>query len=237
MSNHGGHHPATVTNMEHEDVKSSAEAKAERLKRIRRLANLSREELCAEGDINLATLISWEVGRFGGLSKKGASRVIERVAKEGVCCTPEWLLYGIGIGPEIRSNFEKIALVEEKENCSLSEKDKIIQELITFRKLNKNAIDFIINDDSMLPHYQIGDFVAGTKRVSDRINLILGLDCIIQTKDGLLIVRNLQQGPRPESFNLISTNLQSKVKDVILYDKELVSAAPIIWHRRFEPHT
>ena len=63
---------------------ASPQAKGERVKRIRHLANLSREELCAGGEINLATLISWEVGRFGGLSQKGAIRLIARVAKEGV---------------------------------------------------------------------------------------------------------------------------------------------------------
>lgn len=224
----------TKRNKGHEDMKSAAEAKAERLRRIRHLANLSREELCADGTIGIATLISWEVGRFGGLSKKGASRVIERVAKEGVFCSLEWLLYGIGVGPELRANFEKVVLSDQDEN-SLNEKEKIIEELMTFRKLNKNPIDIIINDDSMLPHYQSGDFVAGTRRSSENIKSLLGLDCIIQTKDGLMVVRNLQQGPRLESFNLVATNLHAKAKDLIFYDKELVTAAPIIWHRRFEP--
>ena len=90
-----------------EGVLASPKAKGERLKRIRHLGNLSREEFCEGSEINLATLISWEVGRFGGLSSKGAKRVIARAAKEGVFCTIEWLLYEIGVGPEVRVDYKK----------------------------------------------------------------------------------------------------------------------------------
>src|SRR5579862_8575903 len=95
------------TSLIQDNSQSSPIAKAERLKRIRNLANLSREDFC-DGDINLTTLISWEIGRFGGLSRKGASSVIARVAKEGVFVTPEWLLYEVGAGPEVRVDYKKL---------------------------------------------------------------------------------------------------------------------------------
>ena len=220
------------------DDLTSSNAKGERLRRIRHLANLSREEFCSDGDINLATLISWEVGRFGGLSSKGAARVIARVAKEGVFCSPEWLLYEVGTGPEVRADFKKLhQLAGEAEsdttnNTTSSENEKIIEELILFRKLNKNAIDFIIEDDAMFPHYRVGDYVAGTKRFGEKIKSLVTWDCIVQTNDGRIMMRNLQAGPRIKSFNLIPTNLHTKVKDSIIYDVEIVTAAPIIWHRR-----
>jgi hypothetical protein len=87
----------------------------------------------------------------------------------------------------------------------------------------------------MLPHYQLGDYVAGTKRFNEKIKLLVGHDCIVQTTDGQILMRNLQGGPRDDSFNLVPTNLQSKIKNAIIYDVELASAAPIIWHRRKEP--
>lgn len=218
-----------------EDTLSSPKAKGERLKRIRRLANLSREEFCLDSEINVATLISWEVGRFGGLSAKGASRVIARVAKEGVFCTPEWLLYEIGSGPEVKADFKKHNNQLEDMDTHVafsSEDDSIIHEVILFRKLNKHAIDYIVEDDAMLPRYGIGDYVAGTKRFGDKIKSLLTLDCIVQMSDGRILLRNLQAGPRQNSFNLIPVNLQSKVRDAILYDVTLVIAAPILWHRR-----
>src|SRR5436189_227089 len=169
-----------------EDTLTSPKAKGERLKRVRRLANLSREEFCLDGETNVATLISWEVGRFGGLSAKGASRVIARVAKEGVFCTPEWLLYEIGSGPEVKADFKKHNIQSEDidtDTTLSSEDDSIIQEVILFRKLNKHAIDYIVEDDAMLPRYCIGDYVAGTKRFGDKIKSLLTLDCIVQMSD------------------------------------------------------
>ena len=217
---------------------SSAAAKAERLKRVRNLANLSREDFCSDGTVNLTTLISWEVGRFGGLSRKGAASVTARVAKEGVFVTPEWLLYGTGNSPDVHVNFNNLSVPEAGINYEMdtsSEDARINVELMVFRKLNKNVIDFIVDDDAMLPHYRQGDYVAGTKRFNESIESLVGYDCIVQTADGRILMRNLQAGPRNISFNLVSTNLQSKVKNAISYDVELASAAPIVWHRRKEP--
>lgn len=217
---------------------SSPMVKAERLKRVRNLANLSREEFCSDGCVKLATLISWEIGRFGGISRKGAMTVIARVAQEGVFVTPEWLLHEVGVGPEVQADYKKLAKPKEKLKSNIkipSEKNRIIEELLVFKNLNKNSIDFLINDDTMLPHYQPGDYVAGTSRFDDQIKLLIGYDCIVQAKDGRIWMRHLQQGPRFDSFNLISTNLRTKEKDAIIYDIELASAAPIIWHRKTEP--
>jgi len=220
-----------------DDSLTSPKAKGERLRRIRHLANLSREDFCSDGEVNLTTLISWEVGRFGGLSAKGAARVIARVAKEGVFCTPEWLLHEIGVGPEVSADYKKTYIVVEGKADSnyLSSESTVVEELLLFRKLNKHTIDFIIEDDTMFPHYRTGDYVAGTKRFGTKMASLVGWDCIMQINDGRILMRNLQQGPRANSYNLISTNLQAKVKDTIIYDVELVAAAPVIWHRRKEP--
>jgi len=107
---------------------------------------------------------------------------------------------------------------------------------MVFRQLNKHAIDFIVDDDAMLPHYQLGDYIAGTKRFEEKILSLIGYDCIVQTVDGRIYMRNLQRGPRENSFNLVATNLQAKTQNAIIYDVELASAAPVIWHRRREPY-
>lgn len=217
-----------------DDLFASPKAKGERLRRIRHLANLSREAFCADGEINLTTLISWEIGRFGGLSKKGAARVIARVAQEGVFCTPEWLLYEIGVGPEVRGDFKKLhhqANDHDDEMTTISQNEIIVKELMFFRSLNKNTIDFIVNDDAMLPHYQVGDYVAGVKRYGSKIGSLISLDCIVQLNDGRVLMRNLQAGP-DSSFNLIPTNLKTQTCDALFYSVELIAAAPVLWHRR-----
>jgi len=226
----------SVQDKQHEliqDDPTSSKAKADRLRRVRNLANLSREAFCEGSDINLTTLISWEVGRFGGISSKGARRVISRIAKEGVFCTPEWLLFELGDGPEVKINSKKSTIQLEPQQ--LPEQDAIIEELNVFKKFNKHAVDFVIADDAMFPHYRIGDCVAGTMRYGKKIKSLISWDCIVQTSDGRTFMRNLQPGPNENTFNLLSTNLQTKAKDAILYDISLILAAPILWHRRKEP--
>ena len=60
---------------------STPEARADRLKRVRNLANLSRKEICESGDININTYKGWELARFGGLPVDGAEKIINRVAR------------------------------------------------------------------------------------------------------------------------------------------------------------
>lgn len=194
---------ANSQEIDQEQDLSSAQAKGERVKRLRNMANLSRDEFCADGETNIATLISWEVGRYGGLSAKGANRVIARVAKAGVVCPVEWLLNGTGVGPEIRTE--------------------------------QDAIDFVIQDDAMSPQYQLGDYVSGTKRYKKNIKSLLTWDCIVQTIDGRILMRNLQPGSKDNLFHLISTNLKTTAKDAFVFDVELAVAAPVIWHKRKEP--
>lgn len=71
----------------------------ERLRRIRNLANLSRKVLCDEAEININTYIGYEVGRYGGLTKKGADKIIHYLSSKGVYFSMEWLMNGVGKGP------------------------------------------------------------------------------------------------------------------------------------------
>src|SRR5262249_31447785 len=46
--------------------------------------------------ISANTLQSWEKAKAGGLTSKGAKRILSALQQEGVNCSTEWLLYGIG---------------------------------------------------------------------------------------------------------------------------------------------
>jgi transcriptional regulator with XRE-family HTH domain len=90
-----------------ESQHSSAAAKGMRLKRVRNLANLSREQLCSGSDVNIHTLIGWECGRFGGLTLVGTQRIIKRLEQEGVFCSAEWLLNENGAAPIVSTDYLK----------------------------------------------------------------------------------------------------------------------------------
>lgn len=211
----------------------TAEDRAARLRRLRNLANLSRKKMCEISGIRLDTLIGWEVARHGGLTENGAHKVINCMLSQGVKCTLEWLLYGIGEGPSVNVNYNDISLSPAKKTLLLSNEDKqIIQELMFFKMHHTDTLDYVVTDDSMSPHYQRNDYLAGIKRYKDMLHTILGLDCITQIVDGKLIFRKVLAGDETGKYNLISTNLNAQSQHLILQNIDIAYAAPVIWHRR-----
>jgi len=223
------------------DDKTTPEARARRLRRIRNMANLSRKQMCSDPSLNICTYKGWEVARYGGLPIDGAERVAKRVAEEGVVCSVEWLLYEIGQGPYIIPDFNKAKLDKTKttpKNISLpSEEERIVQEILVFRQYFPEVIDYQIADDGIIPFYAPGDFVAGSKCFGEKINTLLNQYCIVQTTDGKILVRFLKAGSAPNKFMLLCTNSQTTVNNPTLYDVELASAAPILRHYRKFNHS
>lgn len=207
---------------------SSAQARGERVRRLRNMANLSRQDMCKNGDFKIDTLIGWEVARHGGLSEKGAQKVLERVALEGVICSPEWLLQGMGNGPTIVCNID----INNNQEDLCNDEYNILEELSLFKKHYSQAIDYLITDDAMSPVYNSGDRVAGIICPQDKLNKIIGQDCIIKLEDGTLIVRRVYKGQYLNCYTLIPIHFQCLQESVILANEKLIFAAPIIWYRR-----
>ncbi len=78
---------------------SSPKARGKRLKFVRKLAGLSRKQLEKKYGISANTVQSWEVAKKGGLTERGAHRILAVIQKEGINCSIEWLLYGTGAPP------------------------------------------------------------------------------------------------------------------------------------------
>lgn len=204
---------------------SSPSEKAERVKRIRNLANLSREQFCNQGTVNPFTLKGWELGRHGGVSKAGASRIVDRVAKEGVVCSVEWIMTGAPPEPYI--------MPTSNSNSELTLSDeKILKEISLFQNMHQNAVFCEITDDALSPHLLPGDYVAGVKHVDDEIKNVLERNCIILTSDNKQVVRYLKQGTKAGFYNLISTNVNTQAPDAIYTDTKIKFAAPILRHYR-----
>lgn len=220
-----------------EDPRASPEARGGRLKRVRNLANLSRREMCDAMGLNINTLKGWELGRHGGLTVKGTEKVIQRIAQEGVHCTLDWLLYEIGAGPTVITDFIKTKAFWNPEhlpaNFSSFEEEKLIaEELQIFRQHYRHTIDFIVQDDGMLPLYRNGNYVAGVQRFSEDIDTVLEENCIVQTEEGIILLRHLRPGSKKGHYNLICINTHTTLAKPVLYDVTLVSAAPVLWQRR-----
>ena len=209
------------------------EAKGTRLKMVRNMANLSREIMCKNNRLNVNTYKGWELARYGGLPIEGAIFIANKVALEGVVCSPEWLLYEIGIGPYVIPDFKKTQKVPplERADFSLDEDQRhTCKEIILFRTQYDDTIDFKITDDGLAPHYLPKDYVAGVKHYRDQINELLDTICIVQLKSGLTYSRLLQAGSKPNTYNLVCTNPSTTVEKTTQRDVELYCAAPIMRH-------
>lgn len=221
--------------IEIKDPKSSPLARGKRLKTARMMTGLTRNGLEEKYKISASTIQSWEAAKAGGLTERGVARVLPVLHQEGVTCTADWLLYGIGTGPQ-PTNIPLPADAGELLDHRLPDEKAIIQELLTFRNLNHNSVDLIVPDDGMGPQYQLGDYVAGIRRTREEIDTVLGLNCIVQTAHNDMQFRRVKKGSRPGLYNLVCINADTEVFETTLYDQELITAAPVIWHRRCDTY-
>ncbi len=232
------------TNCSMEDLKSTSEVRAKRLMSLRRLTRLSRREFTSRYGIPAGTLQNWEDARYGGLTDKGARRMISAFNHEGISVTKLWLLHGIGSSPQISDRLYLGKLsnstappTQQPVTTSSQSFTTVVQELLLFRQLNHNTIDTIIADDGMEPRFVTNEQVAGIQRIGEEIMKIINMDCILQTAQGNILVRNLRLGSKDGYYNLACTNLNTSIFKPILYDVEIYAAAPIIWARRKDPMT
>ena len=214
------------------DERSTPEARAARVKRLRNLANLSRKEMCEDNDLNVSTLKGWEIARYGGLPLDGAHKIIKRVAREGVLCTVEWLLYEDGQPPRV--NVGQTSEPSIQDGKKQPEEVNIDEELTLFQHHYPAAIHYQISDDSMSPFYEENDVVAGIKKTGKQIDDLVGSNCIVQLATGQLLCRRLRKGKTQHSYHLACLNVETSVEAPNITDVELLSAARVIWHRKNE---
>ena len=199
------------------------------------MANLSRRMMCAQSTIKPQTLIGWEIARHGGLSKVGAKKVIERVAKEGVVCTLDWLLFGNGQGPTIIPDYpilSNVLNINEKRLSITTEDQDIMKELQLFKKHYQNTIELQLPDDGMAPFFTAGDYVAGIRVHGKQINQLINYNCIVQLKNGNILFRTIKQGEDDDCFTLTCLNSQTSLAESTVHNIKLLSAGCVIWHRK-----
>jgi transcriptional regulator with XRE-family HTH domain len=213
------------------DPKSTPQARGKRLRTARMMTGLTRKAMEKKYGVSASTIQAWEDAKASGLTERGVIRVLPVLHKEGIACKAEWLLYGIGLGPQ--QNNQPLPVVSQEEiERGLSAKKLLTQELLVFRTLHPGASDLVVFDDGMGPKFCEGDYVAGIYRSGDAIESTVGLDCIVQTSNGNTLFRRVKKSNKPGLYNLVCINLDTAITDIALYDQTLINAAPVIWHRR-----
>ncbi len=207
--------------------KSGPIARGKRLKSLRMMAGLSRKAVDESYQISSGTLQGWEDGRYGGLTQKGARRILQSMQREGVQCSLEWLIHGTGLGPQLSAPMDATL------NPSAGDDAAMVDELLYFRNRNQDIMDHIINDKLMLPCYEVGDVVAGRRRYNWReVQGLLGKNCLIQLNTGEIYLKHLKEVTLDEILHF--TMLEDSKMLSIAFDK-IRCIAPVTWHRRRDP--
>ena len=208
--------------MAKDDKKYLAESRAKRLIILRELSGLSRHALYQRYDLAPGTLQNWESARSGGLSEKGARKLISIYRAEGVYCDEQWLLHGIGTEPDYTRN---------NLNHNVKITNNIAKEILYFKKHNTYATELVVQDDAMLPWYKPGDVVMGIRVFKHDITKLIGSVCIIQTKEHGKLVRLLKPGEHEEVYTLQALNVTSNHSRACITNVALHSVASITWIR------
>ena len=183
-----------------------------RLRFIRSLSSLTRDEIEERHSIPESTLRKWETGRIP-LTEKGLNRCLEMYKKIGIIASRKWVLEGIGPRPYLSIEFG------EKEEFN----DLIINH---FKSVYNNCIVFKVTDETMLPKYSTGDIVVGNIYAGDLKDLH-NTDCIILLENDDLLLRRFVYTDST-NYTLMNTNIK-EAKYPLLINTDIKYIAPVIW--------
>ncbi|MDR1375638.1 MAG: helix-turn-helix domain-containing protein [Holosporaceae bacterium] len=223
------------TNVDQPVVHTVAQLKGRRLRMVRALTGLSRQELYEKIGIATSTMDTWESGRVE-LTEKSAERICLALQKVGIYCACEWLLTGAGIPPRAMDDVEKFVFFSNGLSAS-GEKfvtgrignkippfinNDVRRELSFFLSLHENSLFHLVEEDSHGFRYRRGDCIAGTE---NNIQTLAGKIIIAQLASEKTILCKLIKTFEDGSEVLRGRNNHPEKISI-------VKAARIIWHRR-----
>ncbi len=206
-------------------------ARAKRVLSLRTMTTLSRRAFSERYGIAPGTLQHWE-NAVPGISIQGARRLIKALESGNIHCSLEWLMHGLGAAPRLPTPRQSGPLSQQGMLSDEEEAQAVAEELALFQEHYEDVIELVVADDGMLPCYQVGELVAGVRYYEEEINQLIEEDCIVFTKSGDLLLRQLRKSTIQAHYNLVCINPKTTVEKPILYEVELVSAAPVLWLRR-----
>ncbi len=225
---------AALTNLDKQKNTDNQKTRAKRLKQVRRLLNMDREEFAEYCHFNTVTYKDWETARRNTIPAAKADELFDYLKKEGIFVSLEWFLKGAGPEPYRVLNWHDKEGVSQHEisdvQILIAEDVFIKKELSLFLINHADATWFILPDDTMAPFYQKGDVVAGIQYQSKDFHRLIGKDCIVHVNHQPLL-RKVQAGRETGLYSLIATQVISG-QEQIIYDVKLELAAPVVWLRR-----
>jgi transcriptional regulator with XRE-family HTH domain len=210
--------------------------RGERARLVRKMTDLGIDAFAKFVGVSNRTIKGWEGSQAGGLTEKGAEKLINAAKRHGLHCSIVWLLHGIGPQPILtKETYNKPVLANEFPKDSKSKlclSDIAKKEMQYFHKVNPGAVTIQIFDDAMEPYFCFGDIVGGQRKVAKNIAAAINKDCIIETEDHQILCRRVTRGSKANLYNLSCINPNTVVDPIVTSNVRLLSAAPVIWMRK-----
>lgn len=207
----------------------------ERFRVARELSPLSRKAFCTKHGLNWYTVQSWELRRNFSRGVN-VTKFCQALAGEGIICTEDWLIEGIGPKPYLESSHEAGTYVPPITSRQLKKNaptliDGLIQEEVALfcehsQKIEREGVVIQISDEAMSPDYEVGEFVGALHIPLDQAHHFHQVVCLVEaTPHHFLVRRLLKDG---ETYILLAIN-----KDYPLIRLEqITSLKEIVWRRR-----
>lgn len=215
--------------IEHE-LLASASARAERLKRVRKMTRLSRRAFAEKHSISSGTLQNWETARFGGVTEKGARTVLKALRQESVLCSYQWLMLGVGDGPVAQ---QRECRQETTVKMGL-QTTSIEQECAFLKTEYANICIHAMRDNSMLPYLAYGSVVAGEPVDLNGLDSTVGKMCILKTLDGVEMVRFVRMVHADQQISCFAANMFSEAKNLFAEHISVTAVAIVSWIRHVQ---
>ena len=132
-------------------------SRCEKLRRLRKMARLSRQAFSKKYHIPAATLQSWETPRLGGPSESGGRQMIQYYAELGIKVDYAWLMYDSGDGPDFWRNVKSGKFSSVRPVVR-----KVEKEVGACVAARKKCVVYRLTSDVMLPRYRQGDVFIGS---------------------------------------------------------------------------
>lgn len=165
--------------------KKAAKERAVRLRALRAMCRYTRSDLARRHGIPAATLQNWETPRQGGITDKGAYRIITVFSKLGMHVSHEWLMQGTGPEPYLESQ----GVLRRMQNLLTRSRGKKVDHCALFEQWHKQGFVLEVDEKSALQGCRGGDKllsvpVRATAKKGDVKNRL----CIVAYLDGALEV-------------------------------------------------
>ncbi len=210
-----------------------------RLRLLRSLCGKTRAEIEQLYAIPEISLRQWENDKYR-LTDKSALRCHHVYNSEGLHVSLEWIKQGVGLDPfftkSLNKNLVQFSLQETNPDPYLYDQklgDELnqLEEAHFFKKKHPDATILLVTQDEMAPFYIAGDYIGGIYLSTNDLDKAIGRDCIVELKNGSTIFRKLSKDAL-ERLNLVCLNPMTIHPEPILFQPEILRAAPVIWHRR-----